>query len=89
MGGWFNQEINSLSDLNGLKMRILGLGGKVMSELGVNVQVLGGGEVYLALERGVIDQVSQWNQVNELSFSSFMAANTNTIFPEVLPHQFH
>jgi TRAP-type mannitol/chloroaromatic compound transport system substrate-binding protein len=55
MGGWFNQEIQSLSDLNGLKMRIPGLGGKVMSQLGVNVQVLGGGEVYLALERGVID----------------------------------
>lgn len=55
MGGWFNKEINALSDLNGLKMRIPGLGGKVMSQLGVNVQVLGGGEVYLALERGVID----------------------------------
>jgi len=55
MGGWFNQEIQSLSDLNGLKMRIPGLGGKVMSQLGVNVQVIGGGEIFLALERGVID----------------------------------
>lgn len=59
MGGWFNQEINSLSDLNGLKMRIPGLGGKVMSRLGVNVQNIGGGEVYLALERGAID-AAEW-----------------------------
>lgn len=59
MGGWFNQEIQSLSDLNGLKMRIPGLGGKVMSRLGVNVQNIGGGEVYLALERGAID-AAEW-----------------------------
>ncbi|GGA50717.1 TRAP transporter substrate-binding protein [Okeania sp. KiyG1] len=55
MGGWFRREINTVADLNGLKMRIPGLGGDVMSKLGVNVQVLPGGEVYLALERGAID----------------------------------
>lgn len=59
MGGWFKQEIQSLSDLQGLKMRIPGLGGKVMSSLGVNVQVLPGGEIYLALERGAID-AAEW-----------------------------
>lgn len=55
MGGWFKREIRSLSDLNGLKMRIPGLGGQVMARLGVNVQVLPGGEIYLALERGAVD----------------------------------
>lgn len=55
MGGWFKREINSTGDLNGLKMRIPGLGGQVMARLGVNVQVLPGGEIYLALERGAID----------------------------------
>ena len=59
MGGWFKQEIGSLSDLQGLKMRIPGLGGKIMSNLGVNVQVLPGGEIYLALERGAID-AAEW-----------------------------
>ena len=59
MGGWFRQEINTLSDLNGLKMRIPGLGGDVMNKLGVIVQVLPGGEVYLALERGAID-AAEW-----------------------------
>lgn len=59
MGGWFKNEIRSLSDLNGLKMRIPGLGGEVMSRMGVNVQVLPGGEVYLALDRGAID-AAEW-----------------------------
>ncbi len=59
MGGWFKKEVKSLSDLNGLKMRIPGLGGKVMSRLGVNVQVLPGGEVFLALDRGAID-AAEW-----------------------------
>ncbi len=59
MGGWFKKEIKSVSDLKGLKMRIPGLGGQVMSRLGVNVQVLPGGEVYLALDRGAID-AAEW-----------------------------
>jgi TRAP-type mannitol/chloroaromatic compound transport system substrate-binding protein len=59
MGGWFKQQVNSLADLQGLKMRIPGLGGKVMAQLGVNVQVLPGGEIYLALDRGAID-AAEW-----------------------------
>ena len=59
MGGWFKRKLEDLSDLQGLKMRIPGLGGKVMAELGVNVQVLPGGEIYLALERGAID-AAEW-----------------------------
>ena len=59
MGGWFKKEIKSLADLKGLKMRIPGLGGEVMGKLGVNVQVLPGGEVFLALDRGAID-AAEW-----------------------------
>lgn len=59
MGGWFKQPINSVSNLQGLKMRIPGLGGEVMSRLGVNVQVLPGGEIFLALDRGAID-AAEW-----------------------------
>jgi len=59
MGGWFKREIKSVADLNGLKMRIPGLGGEVMARLGVNVQVLPGGEIYLALDRGAID-AAEW-----------------------------
>lgn len=59
MGGWFNQPIKTVEDLQGLKMRIPGLGGKVMERLGVNPQVLPGGEIFLALERGAID-AAEW-----------------------------
>jgi TRAP-type mannitol/chloroaromatic compound transport system substrate-binding protein len=59
MGGWFKREVNKVSDLQGLKMRIPGLGGEVLSRLGVNVQVLPGGEIFLALDRGAID-AAEW-----------------------------
>ncbi len=59
MGGWFRREISSISDLQGLKMRIPGLGGRVMDRLGVTVQLLAGGEIYQALERGTID-AAEW-----------------------------
>lgn len=59
MGGWFRRPVESLADLRGLKMRIPGLGGEVMSRLGVSVQVLGGGDIYPALERGAID-ATEW-----------------------------
>ncbi len=55
MTGWFKKEVNTLDDLKGLKMRIPGLAGKVLANLGVDVKVLPGGEIFPALERGVID----------------------------------
>jgi len=59
MGGWFRNEINSAADVKGVKMRIPGLGGEVMSQLGATVQVLSGGEIFPALERGAID-ATEW-----------------------------
>ncbi|MEO1087118.1 MAG: TRAP transporter substrate-binding protein [Acidobacteriota bacterium] len=59
MGGWFRREIGSAADLEGLSMRIPGLGGEVMSRLGVRVQVLGGSDIYPALDRGAID-ATEW-----------------------------
>ena len=59
MGGWFRNVIETADDLRGLKMRIPGLGGKVMDALGVSVQVLAAGDIYTALERGAID-ATEW-----------------------------
>jgi TRAP-type mannitol/chloroaromatic compound transport system substrate-binding protein len=59
MGGWFRKEISKLSDLQGLKMRIPGLGGQVMGKLGVTVQTLPGGEIFQALQTGAID-AAEW-----------------------------
>lgn len=59
MGGWFKREVPDLASLRGLKMRIPGVGGRVMAELGVSVQNISGGEIYAALETGAID-ATEW-----------------------------
>lgn len=59
MGGWFNREINSIDDLQGLKMRMPGLGGKVIAKAGGSAILSAGGEIYTNLERGVID-ATEW-----------------------------
>jgi len=59
MGGWFNKEINSLADLQGLKIRMPGLGGKVITKAGASAILSPGSELYTNLERGVIDAL-EW-----------------------------
>lgn len=59
MGGWFRREIKSLSDLRGLKMRIPGIGGKILAKLGGVPQTLPGSDIYPALERGALD-AAEW-----------------------------
>ena len=55
MGGWFRQDINSVADLAGLKIRMPGLGGAAMRKLGAVPVVLAPGEIFTALQAGVID----------------------------------
>jgi len=59
MGGWFRKEIKSVQDLQGLKMRIAGIAGRVLQPLGVVPQQLAGGDIYPALEKGTID-AAEW-----------------------------
>jgi TRAP-type mannitol/chloroaromatic compound transport system substrate-binding protein len=59
MGGWFRKEIKDVADLRGLKMRIGGFAGTVISKVGVVPQQIPGGEIYTALERGTID-AAEW-----------------------------
>lgn len=56
-GGWFREPIRELAQLNGLKMRVAGLAGSVMQKVGVVPQQIPPGDIYPALERGVIDAV--------------------------------
>ena len=53
--GWFREPVNSLADIQGLKIRFAGLGGKVMEQAGASVTMLPGGEIFQALEKGAID----------------------------------
>ncbi len=59
MGGWFNRKINSIADIKGLKMRIPGLGGEVITRAGGSAVLSPGGEIFTNLERGVID-ATEW-----------------------------
>jgi TRAP-type mannitol/chloroaromatic compound transport system substrate-binding protein len=59
MGGWFRKEIKTVDDLKGVKMRIGGFGGKVISKLGVVPQQIAGGDIYPSLEKGTID-AAEW-----------------------------
>ena len=59
MAGWFNRQINSMEDIKGLKMRIPGLGGKVLQKAGGTAVLSAGSEIYTNLERGVID-ATEW-----------------------------
>jgi len=74
MGGWFRKEIKSVEDLKGLKMRIPGLGGVVMSRLGVVPQTLAGGDIYPALERGTVDAAEWVGPYDDLKLGFYKVA---------------
>jgi len=59
MGGWFRKEIKTVDDLSGLKFRVGGMAGMVLSKLGVVPQQLPPGDIYPSLEKGTID-AAEW-----------------------------
>ena len=72
--GWFTQEINSVEDLKGLKMRFFGLGAKVMEKLGVSTQLLAAGDIFPALELGTIDATEFSNPAIDLDLGFYQVA---------------
>jgi TRAP-type mannitol/chloroaromatic compound transport system substrate-binding protein len=74
MGGWFNKQINSVDDLKGLKMRIPGLGGEVLSRAGGVPVTLAGSEIFTALQTGVIDATEWVGPYNDRAFGLHKAA---------------
>jgi TRAP-type mannitol/chloroaromatic compound transport system substrate-binding protein len=68
MAGWFNREVNSVADLQGLKMRIPGLAGDVFAEAGGTAVRIPGGELYTSLQTGVIDAAEWVGPYNDLAF---------------------
>ena len=59
MGGWYRRPIKTVGDVNGLKIRIAGLGGEVFARLGAIPQQIAGGDIYPSLEKGTID-AAEW-----------------------------
>ena len=74
MGGWFNKEINSVKDLQGLKMRIPGLGGEVLKRAGGTPVTLPGAEIFTSLQTGAIDATEWVGAYNDVAFGLHKAA---------------
>ncbi len=74
MGGWFRKEMKSIEDFRGLKMRIPGLGGKVVAKAGCAVTLLPAGEIFTSLERGVIDATEWVGPLHDLRMGFYKAA---------------
>ncbi|MFC3163357.1 TRAP transporter substrate-binding protein [Ciceribacter thiooxidans] len=74
MGGWYRKEIKSIEDLKGLKMRIAGLAGEVMSKVGVTPQQIAGSDVYPALEKGTIDATEFVGPYDDLKLGFYKVA---------------
>lgn len=73
--GWFNREINSIEDYSGLKMRIGGLGGRVVAAAGATVVSIPLGEVLQSLQTGAIDAAEFVGPLNDLAFGLHQAAS--------------
>jgi TRAP-type mannitol/chloroaromatic compound transport system substrate-binding protein len=59
MGGWWRKEINTVADMQGVKFRVGGFGGAVLSKLGVVPANIPGSDIYPALEKGTVD-AAEW-----------------------------
>lgn len=75
MGGWFNKEVNGIEDLQGLKMRIPGLGGEVLKRVGGLPVTMPGSEVFTSLQTGVIDATEWVGPYNDLAFGLHTVAD--------------
>ena len=75
--GWFKNEITSLDQLKGLKMRFFGLGAKVMQKMGASTQLLAGADIYPALERGVIDATEFSMPTIDIKLGFYQIAKNN------------
>jgi TRAP-type mannitol/chloroaromatic compound transport system substrate-binding protein len=52
MAGWFRKKITTIGDFKGFKMRIPGLGGKVLAKAGATTVTIPAADIYASLERG-------------------------------------
>ena len=73
-----DREVETVADLQGLKMRIPGLGGEVMDRLGVTVQVLAGGDIYPASSAARSTPRSGWGPTTTRSSASTRSRSTTT-----------
>ncbi|WP_299234107.1 TRAP transporter substrate-binding protein [uncultured Halomonas sp.] len=74
-GGWFKKEINSLEDLQGLKLRLPGLAGEAMNRIGVTTVTMPGSEIFTSMQTGVLDAADWVSPYNDLAFGLHQVAD--------------
>ena len=74
MGGWFKDEIRSLADMRGVKIRSAGLGGDLFEQLGATSVLLAPGDIYPGLQSGLVDAVEYLGPWSDRAFGFFKAA---------------
>ena len=75
--GGFKNEITDLDQLRGMKMRFFGLGARVMQKIGVSTQLLAGGDIFPALEKGVIDATEFSMPAMDIKYGFYQIAKNN------------
>jgi len=75
MGGWFKRPIENLDDIQGLKMRIVGLGGEILRRMGGTPVTLPAGEIFQALQSGVVDGAEFLGPWIDEAFGFYKAAS--------------
>jgi TRAP-type mannitol/chloroaromatic compound transport system substrate-binding protein len=65
--GWFQNELTSLDDVQGLRFRTPGLGGQVWQRMGLSVTNLAAGEIFAALQSGALDAAEFVGPYNDLA----------------------
>jgi TRAP-type mannitol/chloroaromatic compound transport system substrate-binding protein len=75
MAGWFKKEINSLEDMQGLKLRLPGLAGEAMNGIGVTTVNMPGGEIFTSMQTGVLDAADWVGPYNDMAFGLHQVAD--------------
>ena len=75
MAGWFKKEINSLDDMQGLKLRLPGLAGEAMNGIGVSTVNMAGSEIFTSLQTGALDAADWVGPYNDLAFGLHQVAD--------------
>ncbi len=75
MAGWFKKEINSLDDMQGLKLRLPGLAGEAMNGIGVSTVNIAGSEIFTSLQTGALDAADWVGPYNDLAFGLHQVAD--------------
>jgi TRAP-type mannitol/chloroaromatic compound transport system substrate-binding protein len=82
-GGWFRNELTGLADVQGIRFRTPGLGGRVWERLGATVTNMAGGEIFQALQSGALDAAEFVGPYNDLALGFHQIAK-NYYFPSFI-----